>query len=129
MVHTALDSGSNFIDTADGYAVGESEEILVRALAGRRDDVVLATKFHNAMGDDLNQRGNSRRWIVRAVEDSLRRLGTAWIDLYQVPRPDPATDIDEPLGTLSALFRQATVRATHPPTSPPAPPRQAPWLP
>src|SRR3546814_15121558 len=112
MVHTALDSGSNFIDTADGYAVGESEEILVRALAGRRDDVVLATKFHNAMGDDLNQRGNSRRWIVRAVEDSLRRLGTDWIDLYQVHRPDPATHIDETLGALSDPVRQGKGAAT-----------------
>src|SRR3546814_605396 len=128
MVHTALDSGINFIDTADVYAFGESEEILGRALAGRRDDVVLATKFHNAMGDDLNQRGNSRRWIVRAVEDSLRRLGTDWIDLYQVHRPDPATDIDETLGALSDLVRQGKVRAIGTSTFPAAELVEAQWV-
>ena len=87
MVHTALDAGVNFVDTADVYSAGESEEIVGKALAGRRDQVVLATKFHNAMGEDPNQRGNSRRWIMRAAEDSLRRLGTDWIDLYQMHRP------------------------------------------
>jgi aryl-alcohol dehydrogenase-like predicted oxidoreductase len=111
MVDAALDAGINFVDTADVYDFGVSEEILGRALRGRRDDVVLATKFHNAMGDDPNQRGNSRRWIMRAVEDSLRRLGTDWIDLYQVHRPDPATDIDETLGALSDLVHQGKVRA------------------
>ena len=91
IIHAALDAGINFIDTADVYGHGESEEIVGKALAGgRRDDVILATKFHNAMGEDPNQQGNSRRWIVRAVEDSLRRLGTDWIDLYQVHRIDPA---------------------------------------
>lgn len=111
MVDAALDAGINFLDTADVYDFGVSEEILGRALRGRRDDVVLATKFHNAMGDDPNQRGNSRRWIMRAVEDSLRRLGTDRIDLYQVHRPDPATDIDETLGALSDLVHQGKVRA------------------
>ena len=90
---------------------GESEEIVGKALAGgRRDDVVLATKFHGTMGDDPNQRGNSRRWIVREVENSLRRLGTDWIDLYQVHRPELDTDIDETLGALTDLVRQGKVR-------------------
>lgn len=111
MVHAALDAGVNFVDTADVYAFGESEEILAKALRGRRDDVVLATKFHNAMGDDPNRRGNSRRWIARAVDDSLRRLGTDWIDLYQVHRPDPTTDLDETLGALSDLVQAGKVRA------------------
>ena len=111
IVHAALDAGVNFIDTADVYGQGESEEILAKALAGgRRDNVVLATKFHNVMGEDPNQRGNSRRWIMRAVEDSLRRLGTDWIDLYQVHRPDPGTDIEETLGALTDLVRQGKVR-------------------
>ena len=110
IIHAALDAGINFIDTADVYGNGESEEIVGKALAGgRRDDVVLATKFHNAMGEDPNQRGNSRRWIMRAVEDSLRRLNTDWIDLYQVHRPDPGTDIDETLSALSDVVRQGKV--------------------
>ncbi|MCG5217616.1 aldo/keto reductase [Streptosporangium sp. KLBMP 9127] len=111
MVHTALDAGINVIDTADVYAFGESEEIVGRALKGRRDDVVLATKFHNPMSEDPNHRGNSRRWIMKAVEDSLRRLDTDWIDLYQVHRPDPLTDVDETLGALTDLIRQGKVRA------------------
>jgi aryl-alcohol dehydrogenase-like predicted oxidoreductase len=111
IIHTALDAGINFIDTADVYGTGESEEIVGKALTGgRRDDVVLATKFHNAMGEDPNQRGNSRRWIMRAVEDSLRRLNTDWIDLYQVHRPDPGTDVEETLSALSDLVRQGKVR-------------------
>lgn len=110
IIHAALDAGINFIDTADVYSGGESEEIVGKALAGRRDDVVLATKFHGPMGDDPNQRGNSRRWIVREVENSLRRLGTDHIDLYQVHRPDPATDIDDTLSALSDLVRQGKVR-------------------
>jgi len=110
IIHAALDAGINFIDTADVYGAGESEEIVGKALAGRRDDVVLATKFHNPMGDDLNQRGNSRRWIMRAFEDSLRRLGTDWIDVYQVHRPDPSTDVEETLSALTDLVRQGKVR-------------------
>ena len=111
IIHAALDAGINFVDTADVYGSGESEEIVGKALAGgRRDGVILATKFHGAMGDDPNQQGSSRRWIIRAVEDSLRRLGTDWIDLYQVHRPDPRTDIEETLSALSDLVHQGKVR-------------------
>ena len=110
IVDRALDAGINFIDTADIYSRGESEEIVGKALAGRRDDVVLATKFYNSMSGDPNHRGASRRWIIRACEESLRRLGTDWIDLYQVHRPDENTDIDETLGALSDLVRQGKVR-------------------
>jgi aryl-alcohol dehydrogenase-like predicted oxidoreductase len=110
IIHRALDAGINFVDTADVYARGESEEIVGRAIAGRRDEIVLATKVHGTMGDDPNQFGNSRRWIVREVEDSLRRLGTDWIDLYQIHRPEPGTDIDETLGALTDLVRQGKVR-------------------
>lgn len=111
IVHRALDAGINFVDTADVYAAGESEEIVGKALKGRREDVVLASKFFNSMGPDANHGGNSRRWIMRAVEDSLRRLGTDYLDLYQVHRPDPATDIDETLSALSDLVRSGKVRA------------------
>jgi aryl-alcohol dehydrogenase-like predicted oxidoreductase len=111
IIHAALEAGINFIDTADIYGQGESEEIVGKALAGgRRDDVILATKFHNPMGDDPNRQGNSRRWIIRAVEDSLQRLGTDWIDLYQVHRPDPRTDIEDTLSALSDLVHQGKVR-------------------
>ena len=113
IIHRALDAGINFIDTADVYSRGESEEIVGKALAeGRRDAVVLATKVHGTMGEDPNQTGNSRRWIMREVENSLRRLGTDWIDLYQIHRPDPDTDIDETLGALSDLV-QAGQGALH----------------
>src|SRR6478672_6430321 len=96
IIHRALDAGINFIDTADVYSRGESEEIVGKALSGgRRESVVLATKAHGTMGDDVNQFGNSRRWIVKEVEDSLRRLKTDWIDLYQIHRPEPDTDIDQ----------------------------------
>ena len=106
IIHRALDAGINFIDTADVYARGESEEIVGKALAGgRRDNVFLATKVHGTMGDDPNQFGNSRRWIVAEVENSLRRLGTDWIDLYQIHRPELDTDIDETLGALTDLVR------------------------
>jgi aryl-alcohol dehydrogenase-like predicted oxidoreductase len=111
MLHRALDAGVNMVDTADVYSAGTSEEIVGRALQGRRDDVVLASKFHGPMGADPNQRGGSRRWIQRAVEASLRRLGTDWIDIYQVHRPDPDTDVDETLGALSDLIHQGKVRA------------------
>ena len=111
IIHRALDAGINFIDTADVYSGGESEEIVGKALAGgRRDDVILATKVHGEMGDGPNQRGNSRRWIIREVEDSLRRLGTDWIDLYQIHRPERDTDIEETLSALSDLVRAGKVR-------------------
>jgi aryl-alcohol dehydrogenase-like predicted oxidoreductase len=111
IIHAALDAGINFIDTADVYSAGESEEIVGKALAGgRRDDVVLATKFFAPMGDGPNQGGASRAWILRECEASLRRLGTDHIDLYQVHRPDPAVDIDETLGALSDLVHQGKVR-------------------
>jgi aryl-alcohol dehydrogenase-like predicted oxidoreductase len=111
IVHRALDAGINFIDTADMYSQGESETIVGKALAGgRRDDVVLATKFHASMGPDVNQAGNSRRWVMREVEASLKRLQTDWIDLYQVHRWDPFTDHDETLGALSDLVAQGKVR-------------------
>ena len=109
MVHRALDAGINFVDTADVYSLGESEEIVGRALKGRRDDVVLATKCFTPMGDERNHRGGSRRWIVRAVEDSLRRLDTDHIDLYQVHRHDWTADVDETLGALSDLVHQGKV--------------------
>nr|WP_296063523.1 aldo/keto reductase [uncultured Actinoplanes sp.] len=122
IIHAALDAGINFIDTADVYSQGESEVIVGKALAGgRRDDVVLATKVHGQMGvpagapagapGDPNQRGNSRRWIVREVEASLRRLNTDYIDLYQIHRPDPDTDHEETLGALTELQRQGKIRA------------------
>src|SRR3954466_1947679 len=110
IIHRALDEGINFVAPADVYSAGESEEIVGKALKGRRDDVVLATKFWGPMGDDPNQRGVSRRWIIAEVENSLRRLGTDWIDLYQMHRPDPATDIDETLGALTDLVQQGKVR-------------------
>ncbi|GAA3737924.1 aldo/keto reductase [Streptomyces tremellae] len=111
IIHKALDSGINFVDTADVYSRGESEEIVGKALKGRRDGVVLATKVNGAMGDDPNRRGTSRRWIMTAVEDSLRRLGTDHIDLYQVHRLDPTVDIEETLSALTDLVRSGKVRA------------------
>jgi aryl-alcohol dehydrogenase-like predicted oxidoreductase len=110
IIHHALDAGINFVDTADVYSAGVSEEITGKALAGRRDDVVLATKFFMPMGENPNHRGGSRRWIIQEVENSLRRLGTDWIDLYQVHRPDPAVDIEETLGALSDLVHQGKIR-------------------
>src|SRR3984893_3052372 len=110
IIHAALDAGINFVDTADAYSLGESEEIVGRALKGRRDRVVLATKFNFPMSDDINDRGVSRRWIMLEVENSLRRLGTDWIDLYQVHRPDHKTDIEETLGALSDLVHQGKIR-------------------
>jgi aryl-alcohol dehydrogenase-like predicted oxidoreductase len=110
IIHRALDAGINFVDTADVYSAGESEEIVGKALKGRRDDVVLATKFFVPMGEDPNQRGGSRRWIITEVENSLRRLGTDHIDLYQVHRPDPDVDVEETLGALTDLVQQGKVR-------------------
>jgi aryl-alcohol dehydrogenase-like predicted oxidoreductase len=109
IIHQALDAGINLIDTADSY--GDSEEVVGKALKGRRDSVVLATKFSRPMGDDANQQGTSRRWIATAVEGSLRRLQTDHIDLYQIHRPDPTTDIEETLSALSDLIRSGKVRA------------------
>ena len=110
-IQRALDAGINFVDTADVYSRGESEEIVGKALAGgRRDNVVLATKVHGTMGDDPNQQGNSRRWIMREVEASLRRLGTDWIDLYQIHRPDSSCAIEETLSALTDLVRAGKIR-------------------
>jgi aryl-alcohol dehydrogenase-like predicted oxidoreductase len=111
IIHRALDAGINFVDTADVYSGGESEVIVGKALKGRRDDVVLASKAHFPMGTDPNHRGNSRRWLVRAVEDSLRRLQTDHLDLYQIHRPDPTVDIEETLSALSDLIHSGKVRA------------------
>jgi aryl-alcohol dehydrogenase-like predicted oxidoreductase len=110
IAHRAFEAGINFVDTADVYSQGESEEIIGKAIAGRRDDVVLATKVMAPMSEDPNMRGNSRRWIQREVENSLRRLGTDRIDLYQVHRPDETTDVDDTLGALSDLVHQGKVR-------------------
>jgi aryl-alcohol dehydrogenase-like predicted oxidoreductase len=119
MIHAALDAGINFVDTADVYSRGESEEIVGRALKGRRDDVVLATKFGLPTGGDPNHRGGSPRWIKRAIEDSLRRLDTDYVDLYQMHRPDWNTEIDETLSALSDLVQAGKVRAIGSSTFPP----------
>jgi len=111
IIHRAIDAGINFIETADVYARGESEEVVGKALAGGlRENVVLATKAHGTMGDDPNEFGNSRRWIVREIDNSLGRLKTDWIDLYQIHRPELDTDIDETLGALTDLVRAGKVR-------------------
>ena len=128
IIHRALDAGINFVDTADVYSRGESEEIVGKALAGgRRDNVVLATKVHGKMGDDPNEFGNSRAWIVREVENSLRRLGTDWIDLYQIHRPEDDTDIEETLGVLTDLVRAGKVRYIGSSTFPPSQIVEAQW--
>jgi aryl-alcohol dehydrogenase-like predicted oxidoreductase len=111
IIHKALDAGINFVDTADMYSHGESEEILGKALRGRRADVVLATKARMPMSDEPNHQGASRRWLMRALEDSLRRLGTDYVDLYQIHRPDPDTDIEETLSALTDLQRAGKIRA------------------
>ncbi|HEX2772016.1 MAG TPA: aldo/keto reductase [Micromonosporaceae bacterium] len=111
IIHAAFDQGINFVDTADMYSAGESEEIVGKALRGRRDDVVLATKVHFQMGEGRNRSGNSRRWILKAADESLQRMQTDWIDLYQVHRPDPDTDIEETLSALTDLVRQGKIRA------------------
>ena len=129
IIHRALDAGINFIDTADVYARGESEEIVGKALAGgRRDNVFLATKVHGTMGDDPNQFGNSRRWIIAEVENSLRRLGTDWIDLYQIHRPELDTSIDDTLGALTDLVRAGKVRYVGSSTFPPSQIVEAQWV-
>jgi aryl-alcohol dehydrogenase-like predicted oxidoreductase len=128
IIHKALDAGINFVDTADMYSKGESEEIVGKALKGRRDDVVLATKVFGVMGDDPNQRGNSRRWIMTEVENSLRRLQTDYIDLYQIHRPDPETDIEETLSALSDLIHSGKVRAIGSSTMPASDMVEAQWV-
>jgi aryl-alcohol dehydrogenase-like predicted oxidoreductase len=129
VIHRALDAGINFIDTADVYARGESEEIVGKALKGRRDSVVLATKVHGTMHDtDPNMKGNSRRWIIQEVEHSLRRLQTDWIDLYQIHRWDPATDHDETLGALTDLQRAGKIRYLGSSTFPPSQIAEAQWV-
>ena len=111
IIHRAIDEGINFIDTADVYSEGESEIIVGKALESvDRSRIVLATKVHAAMGDDPNSQGNSRRWIIAECENSLRRLGTDYIDLYQIHRPDESVDIDETLGALSDLVHQGKIR-------------------
>jgi len=129
IIHKALDAGINVVDTADRYSDGESEEIVGKALrGGRREHVVLATKVWGPMGDDPNQRGNSRRWIMTEVENSLRRLQTDHIDLYQIHRPDPETDIEETLSALSDLIRAGKVRAIGSSTMPASDIVEAQWV-
>jgi aryl-alcohol dehydrogenase-like predicted oxidoreductase len=128
IIHKALDAGINLVDTADMYSRGESEEIVGKALKGRRDSVVLATKVFNSMGEDPNQQGNSRRWIIAEVENSLRRLQTDYIDLYQIHRPDPATDIEETLSALTDLVRAGKVRAIGSSTMPASDMVEAQWV-
>jgi aryl-alcohol dehydrogenase-like predicted oxidoreductase len=129
IIQRALDAGVNVIDTADVYSAGQAEEIVGKALAstGLRDHVVLATKVHAPMGTDPNFRGNSRRWIMQAIDASLRRLGTDHVDLYQVHRPDPHTDIEETLGALTDLVRAGKVRYLGSSTFPPAQIVEARW--
>ena len=110
IIHRALDAGINFIDTADVYSQGESEQIVGKAIQGRRDNLVLASKFFFPMGEEVNQQGGSRKWIVREVENSLKRLNTDYIDLYQIHRFDQFTDMEEILFTLTELVRQGKIR-------------------
>src|SRR5918997_1781621 len=128
IIHRALDAGINFIDTADVYARGESEEIVGKALKDRRDDVILATKVHGTMGDDRTQSRTPRRWIAKECDASLRRLGTDWIDLYQIHRPELDTDIDETLGALTDLVRQGKVRYIGSSTFPASQIVEAQWI-
>jgi aryl-alcohol dehydrogenase-like predicted oxidoreductase len=128
IVHQALDAGINIIDTAPAYSDGESEEIVGKALKGRRDNVVLATKVHRVMADTSVQRGNSRLWITASVDKSLRRLQTDYIDLYQIHRPDPDTDIEETLSVLSDLVRNGKIRAIGSSTMPASDMVEAQWV-
>ena len=128
IIHAALDAGINFVDTADVYSRGESERIVAQALKGRRDEVVLATKCHMPMGEDPNMGGSSRRWIVRACEDSLRRLETDHLDLYQIHRPDHSTDVDETLGALSDLIHAGKIRYAGSSTFPASDIVEAQWV-
>src|SRR6476646_7207768 len=126
IIHKAIDAGVNVVDTADAY--GDSEEIVGKALKGRRDDVVLATKFGRPMGEDPNRQGTSRRWIMTAVEGSLRRLQTDHIDLYQIHRLDPDTDIEETLSALSDLIHSGKVLAIGSSTTPASNMVEAQWV-
>lgn len=128
IVHKALDFGINFVDTADKYSQGESEEIVGKALKGRRDKIVLATKFRGPMGDDPNQQGSSRRWIIQALEASLRRLQTDYIDIYQIHRPAPDTDIEETLSALTDLMHAGKIRAFGSSTFPSSDIVEAQWV-
>lgn len=128
IIHKALDAGINFIDTADAYSRGGSEEVVGKALKGRRGNVVISTKFSLPMGDEPNQQGGSRRWITRAVEDSLIRLKTDYIDLYQLHRPSPDTDIEETLSVMSDLMREGKVRAIGTSTFPASDIIEAQWV-
>lgn len=111
ILQRAVDAGINFVDTADMYSFGESEVVVGKALKTvNRDSIVLATKFHNGMSADPNAQGNSRRWAIQACEDSLRRLDVDYLDIYQVHRPSPGTDIDDTLGALSDLVHQGKIR-------------------
>jgi len=126
IIHKALDAGINLVDTADAY--GDSEEVVGRALKDRRDNVVLTTKFSRPLGTDPNQQGASRRWIMTAVENSLRRLQTDRIDVYQIQRPDPDTDIEETLSALTDLVRSGKIRAFGSSTMPASDLVQALWV-
>ncbi len=128
IIHKALDAGINFIDTADRYSQGVSEEIVGKALKGRRENVVLSTKVNGTMGDDPNQQGNSRRWLIHEVEASLRRLQTDYIDLYLIHRPSPDTDIEETLSALTDLMRAGKVRAIGSSTFPASDIVEAQWV-
>jgi len=128
IVHAALDAGINFVDTADAYSGGESERILAKALAGRRDKVVLATKCFFPTGRDVNEGGGSRRWILRAVEQSLHRLGTDWIDVYQLHRRDHATELEESLAALHTLREQGKIRVVGMSATPAETIVEAQWL-
>ena len=128
IIHRALDAGINFVDTADFYSHGESEEIVAKALKGRRDKVVLSTKAHLPMGEDPNMQGNSRRWITRALEDSLRRLQTDHVDLYLIHRPAPDTDVEETLSVLTDLMRAGKIRAIGSSTFPATDIVEAQWV-
>jgi aryl-alcohol dehydrogenase-like predicted oxidoreductase len=126
IIHKAIDAGINLVDTADRY--GDSEDVVGKALKGRRDEVVLTTKVGMPMGEGPNQQGASRRWITTAVENSLRRLGTDYIDVYQLHRPDPDTDLEETLSVLTDLVRAGKVRAIGSSTTPASTIVQAQWV-
>ena len=126
IIHKALDAGINLVDCADRY--GDAEEVVGEALKGRRDDVVLTTKVGMPMGENPNQQGGSRRWITTAVEKSLRRLGTDYIDIYQLQRPDPTTDLEETLSVMTDLVRAGKVRVIGSSTTPPSMIVEAQWV-